>query len=429
MDKPIHMYLTFNPYLNESLEAGRTQAHEFYEYLVKNLKSGKNNYAYWGKIINKSRESKLEFEKLENVLAHNKELGVSTHLYITDFNNLWVGKVESVHQNIDEENDFHTLEFYKGKKVEVWFKIIDFTLLNHEPESTARALSNFYIDNDFVDLKIHAMSPFTTAIRYPTFIQDKTAELYFDSRDESEGPLALTYNPGIDSTTLNTILRSLFSHALPESMYNKIPHSARTEIESAEIDMLEKRHHNLSKIAFSYIKAMEIILNDLIIQHIKRCGYGDQFFVAYETMPPKLYFENNRPGLIPISKFNKNYSCTQLFYFVQRGMQAKSFCFKKAFAGKEDFLKFVSQDLPRILEQNQILNMRGVLAHADSDDVSAHDCIAVRNLILGVGCKGIIHAIYQSFYPNELKTMIRVQGDYDNKYKKKNSKQKLKKVG
>lgn len=419
MAEPIHFYLTFNPYLNESMEPGHTQAHEFYEYLVKNIKKKEKPYAYWGKIINANRESKVDFEKLEQIQKHNSDLGVSTHLYITDFKNLWVGKVDSVHSDIDENDDFQTLEFYKGKKVEVWFKISDFTLIDHGPESTARALSQFYIDNDFMNLKIHALSPFTTAIRYPTFIQDKKGELYFDQLDDSEGPLALKYNPAIDSTTLDTILRSLYSHAIPENLYKLIPHSARTEIEGAEIDMLEKRQHNVSKIAFSYIKAMEIILNDLIIHHIKRCGYGDQFFVAYETMPPKLYFEKNRPGLIPISKFQKNYSCTQLFYFVQRGMQAKNFCFKKAFHGKEDFIKFVSQDLPRLLEKNQILNMRGVLAHADSDNVSVSDCIAVRNLILGVGCKGIIHAIYQSFYPDEFKSMIRVTGDYNNKYNKK----------
>lgn len=424
MSNPIHFYITFNPYLNESLEPGYTQAHEFYEFLIKNLKNTSKKYAYWGKIINANRESKIDFHKLNDAIEHNRALGVSTHLYITDFNNLWVGKVDSVHKDIDIVNDFQALEFYKGKKVEIWFKISDFTLLDHEPEGTARALSQFYIDNEFVDLKIHSLSPFTTAIRYPTFIQDRRGELYFDEREDSEGPIALTYNPAIDSTAVNSILRSLFSHAIPEQLYNQIPHSARTEIEGAEIDMLERRQHNLPKIAFSYIKAMEIILNDLVIHHIKRCGYGDQFFVAYETMPPKLYFENNRPGLIPISKFQKNYSCNQLFYFIQRGMQSKNFCFKKAFHGKEEFVKFVGQDLPRLLENNQILNMRGVLAHADAEDVSAQDCIAVRNLILGVGCKGIIHAIYQSFYPEEFKSMIRVKGNYDNKYKGKKSKSK-----
>ena len=138
----------------------------------------------------------------------------------------------------------------------------------------------------------------------------------------------------MNNTAISNVIRNLYTYALPEKLYNKLPHAAKAEIESAEIDMFENRHHNLSKIAFSYIKVMEIILNDLIIHHIKRSGYGDQFFVAYESMPPKLYFEDNKPGLIPISKFQKNYSCTQLFYFVQRGMKGNSFCFKKAFARK-----------------------------------------------------------------------------------------------
>lgn len=418
MKNPIHFYLTFNPYLNHTLEQGNTQAHVFYEYLSSELKENGDGYAYWGKIISKDRESTLNIETYKRVIKENRELGVSTHLYITDFNNLWVGQVDDILDEI-EEDDFKTLPFYEGKKVEIWFKLTDFTLIEHGPEGTARSLSEFYIDNEFVNLKIDQLSPFTTAVRYPTFIQDKINTHYFDQIDEGEGPLALKYNPAIDSTTLNTILRSIYTYAIPENLYNKIPYSARNEIESAEIDMLEKRTHNLTKIAFSYIKAMEIILNDLIIQHVKRSGYGDEFFVAYESMPPKLYFENDRKGLIPITKFQKNYSCTQLFYFVQRGVKANNFCIKKAYKGKEDFLKFVSNDLPKILEKNQILDLRGVLAHNDSHSVSSEDCMAVRNLILGVGCKGVIHAIYQAFYPKEFKSMIQVKGQYDNKYKKK----------
>ena len=61
--------------------------------------------------------------------------------------------------------------------------------------------------------------------------------------------------------------------------------------------------------------------------------------------------------------------------------------------------------------------MRGVLAHNDSLSVDPKDCLAVRNLVLGVGCRGIIHSLYQKFSPDDFKPYVEVRGHYDNKVK------------
>ena len=145
------------------------------------LKKTKARMPIGGKIIGENRESKLDLELFQNVLKENQEKGVSTHLYISDFKNLWVGKVDAVKKNI--KNDFKTLDFYKDKKVEVWFKISDFILLEHETEATAKKLT-VYIHNEYVDLEIDELSPFTTGIKYPTFIQDLAEEYYFDEKDD-----------------------------------------------------------------------------------------------------------------------------------------------------------------------------------------------------------------------------------------------------
>lgn len=409
-----HFYLTFNPYLNQGLEPGYTQAHEFFDYLKSELKKSPDGYAYWGKIIGQEREHAPNFDQIKEIMGKNAEINHSTHLYITDFQNIWVGKVSEVKEHIGK--DFKTLEFYKDKNVEIWFKLTDFTLLTYGPEETAQKLSELYIHNPYNNLEIDGLSPFTTGVRYPCILQDLAEEPYFDQESES-GPLALQYNPAVNHTASRQVLWNLHNYVFTEGVYNKIPHAAKVEIESAELDILERRHHNLPRIAFSYIKALEVVLNDLIIHHIKRKGFGEQFFVAYESMPPKLYFEDNRDGLIPISKFQKTYSMNQLIFFMERGNAKGGFAFKKAFADHKPFIQFMTKELPALAKENSLNEMRGIVAHNNADRILPQDAFAVRNLMLGLGCTGLILRAYQTFYHQALKGMSQVQNTYDDNVK------------
>ena len=100
----------------------------------------------------------------------------------------------------------------------------------------------------------------------------------------------------------------------------KIPHAAKLEIEAAEVDMLESRHHNMHKIAFSYLKSLEIVLNDLIVGHIKRKGLADQFYVDATSSPPKIYLNPSKDYYTSLKQFNKNFSVAHLMYFLERAV-------------------------------------------------------------------------------------------------------------
>tara|TARA_Y100000590_G_scaffold446052_1_gene579202 strand:- start:211879 stop:213174 length:1296 start_codon:yes stop_codon:yes gene_type:complete len=425
-----HFYLTFNPHLNDYIEPDYTQAHEFYEYLREAVKKDKKAYAYWGKFIAKDRDHKVDHEKFKKVIEQNSENGVSTHLYISDFKNVWVGKVESVHKTIGK--DFKTLNIYKDKNVEIWFKLSDFTLLEYTYESTANKLSELYIDNEYMDLKIHEVSPFTTAVRYPAILQDLADEHYFDELDTTEcSHLILQENQAINNTGLSKVIKTIHNYAFPESMYNKIPHSAKHEIESAEIDMSENRHHNLKKVAFSYIKALEIVLNDLVFHHLKKQGAADEFFVNPHVMPPKILLDDFDSEAIPLSQFHKNFSINQIIYFVQKASKSNRLNFARAFGKHKQFLRWVTSDLQKTLEDNKILELRGILAHSDSDKISDEDALAIRNIILGVGCTGLISQAYQCFYPEDFRPIAHVMGAVKDKTKEainQNKKTKLKLV-
>jgi len=427
MTAPIHFYVTFNPYLN-TFEAGHTQAHEFHSLLEKTLKAGKEQAVYWGKIIANNRDAKLDEQQCNKIIQDNLALGQSTHLYICDFTNLWVGKVTEVLTNRNAQN-LCTLDFYKDKKVEAWFKVVDFTLLTYTPEDTASKLSELYIDNQYHDLKIDGLSPFTTGVRFPAFIQDLSEEAYFDEGDaentDSNQKLVFKFHPGLANTNSRKVLEGLHHYAFPEAMYSKIPHAAKTEIEAAELDIVEKRYYNICRNAFSYVKALEIVINDLTIGHLKRKGVGNEFFVKPDSMPPKLYLSQEMDGLVPITKWHKNYSLTQLIYFVERCVDSNNFCFKKTYQNHRAFINFVTKELPQELKDSKMLEIRGILAHNDSNTISEKDAHVMRNLIMGVGCHGLIARAYQSFFVEEFKHLTNIHGDY----KKVDFKELLKKAG
>jgi hypothetical protein len=397
-----HFYLTFNPFLNQHYEKGYTQAHEFYDLLKSSIGKDRHSSAYWGKIISKDREAGVQLQDLQKVLSDNQEQGLSTHLFITDFQNLWVGKVKSVTSQIPK--DGRTLSFYSDKKVEVWFELSDFFLLEHANQETAKKLSEFYIDNEYSELTVNGLSPFTTAVKYPCIIQDLAEEQFFDELDESEcSHLVFKDNPAIIKSTSDMVLKSIHLYLFPEEMYARIPHSAKLEIESAEMDMLESRHHNLRQITFSYIKALEVVLNDLIIHHLKRKGQGSEVFVDPTSSPPKLYFNQARDFYIPLKQFAKNFSLNNLLFFIEKGASQNVPAFRQAFSEHKAFINYCLKELEPQIKNNKLIEIRNSIAHGELQDLTLHDAMAVRNLIMGVGTPGLIHSCYRTFYPDKFK--------------------------
>lgn len=430
MAATMHFYLTFNPYLNHEHEQNYTQAHEFYDFLKEKIKGNKNSTAHWGKMIGNDRESSLDISKFQEIKENNDENNLSTHLYISDFHHLWVGKVKAITSKIDK--NANTLSFYKGKKVEVWFEIEDFILIEHNHEETANKLSELYIDNKYSELKINGLSPFTTSITYPCILQDIAEEQFFDEfDDENCSHLILKNNPAISKNNSDQVLRALHTYAFPEEVYSKLPHAAKLEIESAEMDLLEQRHHNMHKVAFSYLRALEIIMNDLIIHHIKRKGLGDQFFVDTASFPPKLFLHPTKDSYIPLTEFNKNFSIAHLMSFVDRVSGQAHMGFRKAFSEHKDFIRFISKDFSEIVRSNDLIGIRNALAHGEGDKLSFKDAMAVRAIILGCGMAGLIPSCYRHFYKDRFKHLYNVTGISDKKPSNKGpkaSKSKLKLV-
>ncbi len=396
MTSPIHYYLTFNPYLNEDYESGFTQAHEFREFLKQRIEKDPEASAFWGKFIGQDRDHSVNVELFQNVLEENTKNGFSTHLYITDFKNLWVGKVKSVCKKIPDKKA--TLSFYEGKKVEVWFEIEDFTLTHYTPDDTAAKLSELYIEHEHSKIDIQGMSPFTTNVRYPCLLQDLAEEQYFDEFDREQFThLILRDNMAINRS-IDSAQRILHAYVFPEEMYSKIPHAAKLEIESAEISMLESRQHNIHQIAFSYLRALEVVLNDLVVHHIRRKGLAESFYVDATSAPPRLYLNPTKDYFITLKEHNRNFSIPMILNFVERAVSNGHLDFKKAFSDHKQFIRYFTKELAPLVRDNDLIKARNHLAHGEMDQVSSKEAAYIRRLILGVGVPGLIHMCYKTFY-------------------------------
>jgi len=388
-----HFYLTFNPYLNQGNEADYSQAHEFYDLLRNVVNENPQNTCFWGKMISKDRDARVDIPSLQKVFEQNKSLQFSTHLYITDFQNLWVGKIKSISEVLPK--GAHTLSFYKDKKVEVWFEIEDFILLEHGHNNTASRIRDFQINNEYSNLEITSLSPFTTGVKYPCIIEDKRFDQFFDEMDAEESShLVLKENPNIHRSSTQQVTRALNNYIFPEDLYAKMPHAAKLEIETAELDILEKRHHNIHKIAFSYLKALEIVLNDIIIHHLKKKNLASDFFVDLQSSPPKILLSNSRSDTVSLQSFNKHFSLNQLLYFVENCIKHNHPDFKKAFSEQKELIRFLAKDFTDIIKSNSLIEIRNAIAHGEQESVSIKDAMAVRNIILGVGTPGLLTQCY-----------------------------------
>lgn len=402
-----HFYLTFNPFLNESYEKGYTQCHEFHDLLKAQLTKDPVSTLYWGKIISKERNVGFDFDLFQKIIIKNEDECLSTHLFITDFQNLWVGKVKSVVGVLPK--DAKTLPFYADKKVEAWFEIEDFFLLEHENEGTAKKISEFYIDHEYSELKIKGLSPFTTSVKYPCVVQDRAEEQFFDQHDTKEcSHIIFKNNPAVMMNSSNVILKNIHTYLFPEDMYAKFPHAAKLEIEAAEMDMLESRHHNIHKMTFSYLQALEVILNDLVVHHLKRKGQAKDIFVDATTSPPRLYFNETKDFYVPLKQYQKNFSINNIINFVERGAAQNPPAFKLAFNEHKAFIQYLVKELAPTIQNNKLISIRNSLAHGESESITFKDAMAVRNLILGCGTNGLIYKCYQTFYPEKFKGLCEV---------------------
>lgn len=395
-----HFYTVFNPMLGHKNPDYPTQAHEFYERLKIQWESKNNDpHMYWGKIRKTRTNNALNIEHFQSIIADNLKNKLDTHLYISDFNNFWVAKVEEVTTKIP--SSFNTLELYKNEEVELWFKISEIDLIASNSKETNEFLSLLNIP----ELGIQSINPYLSGLRYPLIVRDSLNENYFFKNDETLSCRMLRDNPEI--TNSSSRVKSLItSYAIPEKNFNKLPSIIRNEILAAEIDYQDLKNNvglktnSMNKIACAYIQILEGILNATLVSSFKT--------KENITALKKLAKEN--PDLKIGDQFysNRNLSLNDIENLIKYDTYASFIGFKKHLKteNKSMFCNFIKTELYEMLniqfgEGFCLKEIRNDKVHLEGKiELTFEEALEIRNIILGVGCKGAINNLVEKWYFN-----------------------------
>ncbi len=398
--KPYHFYVAFNPLFNED-RTWKTQAHEFHHKLKEKKVKDPNAHFYWGKIQVSEHSERLQVPSFQQVLVENSELQMDTHLFITDYQHLWVGKVEQVMDTIpDPEN---TLGFYTNKKVEIWFKITDFDLISNNATETMNALSTIHVDNEHCSYKIKEMTPFTSGIRFPMIVQHRSQDRYFEQPDL----LVLKDNPMLtgngEAMKLTTVIQSF---VIPEETFKRIPEYIRTQIIHAEILLLEaqaggkKDRIKLEQAILTYLKCLEHLLNETIVGLLRR-EEGHRIYVSKDQTMPKFMrsvFDKDKSSLLRLKDCTETFNLSQIKMLLDTPSFFGHTSLDYVFRNKKMFWEYCRLELRSTLKNESLIEVRNVLTKPG--DLKAHDreLLLIRNILLGVGGRGVFNDVIESYF-------------------------------
>jgi len=398
--KPYHFYVAFNPLFNEDRHY-KTQAHEFHARLKEKKQHNPDAHLYWGKIQISDYSEPLHVPHFQQVAIENHDLQMDTHIYITDYQHMWVGKVTEVLQDIpDQEN---TLSFYQNKKVEIWFKITDFDLISNSAGDTMNILNQVHVDNEYYGYKIKEMTPFTSGIRFPMIVQDRTNERYF----QSNGLRVMEENALLHSTGEGIKLSNVVqSFVIPEENFKRIPEYIRNQIIHAEILVLEaqaggrKDRIKLEQAILTYLKCLEMLLNETIVGVIKR-EEGFRIYVTKDKTTPKFMrsaLDKDKSSLIRLKDCQEFFNLSQIKMLLDNPGFFSHTSLDYVFRNKKKFWEYCRLELRSTLKNETLVELRNLLT--TKGDIKAHDreLLLVRNILLGVGGRGVFNDIIEAYF-------------------------------
>lgn len=390
--KPNHFYVVFNPLLGYQNNDFPTQAHEFYSRL-KNLweTDTVNPHMYWGKIKKTKNNPDLAIEKFEKVILENQSLQLNTHLYISDFTNVWVAKVESVCRKI---SDFSlTLDIYKNEEVEMWFKISEMDLIFSKSADTIDFLSCLSTEN------VKSLNPYLGGLRYPLIVQDNYEEDYFAKVDSIKSRMLIE---NLQITNSSDRIRTLVEgYVIPHRNFSQLPTAIRNEILASELSFLEIEKSNglktkmINKVAISYIQILEGVLNATFVKEFKT--------EANLNLIKNYAKANPQESVSNCYYTDRHLSLNEVWKCLNRDSFGGCIGVKKHLksVGKSELLNFCLNDVYKILDSSFVkeyglADIRNDQTHLQGKiELSFEDALEIRNLILGVGCKGLINSLVE----------------------------------
>lgn len=396
MQVPYAFYVVFNPLLNGDNENYKTQAHEFFQRLKENLLTGlpEKDHFFWGKLKVSQHDKPLDFENFKNAVEFNQQNGLPTHLHISDFHHFWVCKVESVHQEVQDKTN--TLPFYDGKDVEIWFKVSDMDLISSDYVETGYYLEQLYVKNEFDQHEIDSINPYLGGLRFPLIVQNKLNEFYFTDYHNQGKARALSNNPLIQNPQASgKLANTVQTYVLPPAIYGKLSEKVKKRLLKIEMDISKKDQeddHLYFRVIKEYSQILQSLLNDTLVRHLRQ---ESPEHIGIELEGEDAFFSRNVKD-ISLDNGHWIFSLSEISKIIDNPMFIRSANLDNIFAQKLKFWKYCRSELMTIVKDHKLLEY-------PQQDISPSQKKAMmfRNIILGVGCKGVINSLICLYYEDE----------------------------
>lgn len=378
----------------------KTQAHEFYaELKSKSLNFNSEDSAmYWGKLkVNESAETDLK--NYQDVIAHNKEIGKDTHIYISDYHHFWVAKVESVHHQIHNKSD--TLAFYDNKDVDVWFRITDMDLIAGEFEETLYYLSGLFVDNKFCTEKIDSIHPYLGGLKFPMIVEDNLDENYFRSRFSEDAQRLSRENPLIEKNFLcDHVTTHMKSFVLPPQVFSKLSHNVKKELLSVEMSLAEKENGSnliFENVLNSYLRILESVMNETLGK-ILNSQYGECLFISDDG---ERFSDHAGPNTSLLGKYNGYISMNAFLHLLSDVTKFGNLSLESTNDKFPEMVDYFTNTLIPFIEEKELVSMRSAFKRGEKVTISKEMVFHLRNQILGVGCVGVINTLITILFNSE----------------------------
>ena len=346
----------------------------------------------------------LKIENYKRVIQENEEVQLDTHIYVTDYQYLWVGKVSEATEVIP--NYENTLSFYENKQVEAWFKITDFDLVSNDAKKTLQMMSKFFVDNEYYDFKLKEINPFSASVRFPMIIQDSTYERYFRNSQHKSYSRILESNDLITEASATIEINGIIpTYVISEEHFKLLPESVRSEIFHAEILIIEaqasgkKDRYKLDQAILTYLKILETILNKTFVEHLK-VHEGHRIYVTKDD-PPKFLrsaLDRDKTKLMRLRDCQLNFNLSQIKMLLDTTSFFGHTSLDYIFRTKKEFWEYCRLELRATLKNESLVELRNSLTTPDHLNKHERELLLIRNILLGVGGKGVINQILKTYY-------------------------------
>ena len=235
-------------------------------------------YVWWAKLASPNRQGPLPHAADVVRLQQQIDAGVETHLYLTDYRSLYVGRMDEITADdvpgeTPAEAD-HMPPYYRGRPADFWFRLTDLRrLVSDDTEMTIAELKHLK-NTRYHDRPV---SLYGGMVELPLIVtRDEDAAWFSGAEPLTDGRLWAERDARLRGETAR-LERELRDDLLGRAVWDALEPATRGFLASGEAVFRAHRDDpgfDFSGPAIEYAKAIETELNALVFPQLRRVLHG-----------------------------------------------------------------------------------------------------------------------------------------------------------